>query len=99
MSRPAPGIYFRLRAGGEEMKLHVIIEQGFILNAWMIRTVRNERRVVLKLSKITPHGEKFYVAHSPQVGASLRDVEFTEPVLLQAHKKSTREARNGQSTN
>ena len=50
--------------------------------AWAIKTIRYERYVMVKFSKKTPHGEKFYVAHSPQLNIALKNVEFTEPVLI-----------------
>ena len=50
--------------------------------AWAIKTIRGERYVMVKLGKKTPRGEKLYVAHSPQMDTALKDVEFTEPVLL-----------------
>lgn len=64
------------------MKLQEIMEQGFTLKAWAIKTIRYERYVMVKLSKKTPHGEKFYVAHSPQLDIALKNVEFTEPALI-----------------
>lgn len=64
------------------MKLQEIMEQGFTLKAWAIKTIRYERYVMVKLSKKTPHGEKFYVAHSPQLNIALKNVEFTEPALI-----------------
>jgi hypothetical protein len=64
------------------MKLQEIIDRGYTLCAWAIKTIRYERYVMVKLSKKTPHGEKFYVAHSPQLDVVLKNVEFTEPVLL-----------------
>lgn len=64
------------------MKLQTMIEQGYVLCSWAIKKARDERRVVLKLSKKTSRGEKFYVAHSPFTGANFADVEFTEPTLL-----------------
>lgn len=68
------------------MKLMEMIEQGFSLRAWAMKTIRGERRVVVKLSKKTTHGERFYVVHSPHVETILADVEFTEPILLKAGK-------------
>jgi hypothetical protein len=64
------------------MKLQEIQDQGFTLCAWAIKTIRYERYVMVKLSKKTPHGEKFYVAHSPQLNIALKNVEFTEPALI-----------------
>lgn len=65
------------------MKLHEIMEQGFILRAWTVkRDTRGERRVVLKLSKKTSRGERFYAAHSPRLGVKLAYAEFTAPVLV-----------------
>jgi len=64
------------------MKLQEIQDQGFTLCAWAIKTIRGERYVMVKLGKKTPRGEKLYVAHSPQMDTALKDVEFTEPVLL-----------------
>jgi len=58
------------------------MEQGFTLKAWAIKTIRYERYIMVKLSKKTPHGEKFYVAHSPQLDVVLKNVEFTEPALI-----------------
>jgi hypothetical protein len=58
------------------------MEQGFTLCAWAIKTIRGERYVMVKISKKTPHGEKFYVAHSPQLDVVLKNVEFTEPALI-----------------
>lgn len=60
------------------MKLQEIIERGYALCGWMVTTLREERRVVLKLGR----NKKFYVAHAPFADAVLADVEFTEPVLL-----------------
>jgi len=64
------------------MKLQEIQDQGFTLCAWAIKTIRYDRYIMVKLSKKTPRGEKLYVAHSPQMDTALKDVEFTEPVLL-----------------
>jgi hypothetical protein len=64
------------------MKLQEIQDQGFTLCAWAIKTIRGERYVMVKLSKKTPHGKKFYVAHSPQLDVALKNVEFTAPVLV-----------------
>ncbi len=64
------------------MKLQEIMEQGFTLKAWAIKTIRYERYIMVKLSKKTPRGEKFYVAHSPQLDIALKNVEFTEPALI-----------------
>lgn len=64
------------------MKLQAMMEQGYRLCAWTISANRGERRVVLKLSKKTSRGEKFYVAHSPYRGSAVTGYEFTEPVLL-----------------
>ncbi|MFA5413832.1 MAG: hypothetical protein WC348_04865 [Patescibacteria group bacterium] len=64
------------------MRLQEIMEQGFTLCAWAIKTIRGERYVMVKISKKTPHGEKFYVAHSPQLDVVLKNVEFTEPALI-----------------
>jgi hypothetical protein len=64
------------------MKLQEIMDQGYTLKAWTLSAPRGERRVTIKLGKKTPHGEKFYVAHSPQLDVVLKNVEFTEPVLL-----------------
>lgn len=64
------------------MKLTEMIEQGYDLRAWAMKTIRGERRVVVKLSKKTTNGLRYYVVHSPHVGTILADVEFTEPVRL-----------------
>lgn len=64
------------------MKLQEIMKQGYALKAWAVKTIRGERYVMVKLSKKTPHGEKFYVAHSPQLDVVLKNVEFTEPALI-----------------
>lgn len=60
------------------MKLQELTDQGYALRAWMISTVRGERRIVLKLRR----NERVYLAHSPFVDTVLTDVEFTEPTLL-----------------
>lgn len=65
------------------MKLQEIMQQGFSICGWNIKSdPRGERRVVFKFSKQTSHGKKFYVAHTPQLDTVLKNVEFTEPVLL-----------------
>jgi hypothetical protein len=64
------------------MKLQTMINNGYKLRAWALKRSRGERRVVVKLSKQTSRGERFYVAHSPQVETILSDVEFTAPILL-----------------
>ncbi len=64
------------------MKLQAIMKQGYALKAWTLSAPRGERRVVIKLGKKTARGEKLYVAHSPRMDTALKDVEFTEPVLL-----------------
>jgi hypothetical protein len=64
------------------MKIQEMIHKGFKLRAWMMKKSRGECRVVVKLSKKTIRGERYYVVHSPQVETILSDVEFTEPVLL-----------------
>ena len=64
------------------MKLQEIMDQGYTLKAWTLSAPRGERRVVLKLSKKIAHDVKFYVAHSPQLDTAIKEVEFTEPVLL-----------------
>ena len=71
------------------MKLQEIMERGFVIRGWNIQNdPRGERRVVFKLSKKSTRGEKFYVAHTPQLDyaiehvSMLHDMEFTEPVLL-----------------
>lgn len=58
------------------MKLQELTDQGYKLRAWMIATIRGERRIVLKLKR----NKKLYVAHSPFVDTVVSDVEFTEPV-------------------
>lgn len=65
------------------MKLSEMIKKGYKLRAWAIKKARGERRVVVKLSRATKHGERFYVVHSPQVETILSDVEFTEPVMVE----------------
>ena len=66
------------------MKLSEMIEKGYKLRAWYLRKAKGEeRRVVVKLSKVTKRGERFYVVHSPQVETVLADVEFTEPVMVE----------------
>ena len=65
------------------MKLQTMIKRGYKLRAWMIKKARGERRIVVKLSKMTKDGERFYVVHSPQVETVLADVEFTEPVMVE----------------
>ena len=64
------------------MKLQELMDRDYTLCAWAIKTIRGERYVMVKLSKKTPHGEKFYVAHSPQLDVVLKNVEFTEPALI-----------------
>jgi len=64
------------------MKLQEIMEQGFTLKAWAIKTIRYERYIMVKLSKKTPRGEKFYVAHSPHLDTVLKNTEFTAPALI-----------------
>jgi len=64
------------------MKLQAIMDQGYTLCAWAIKTIRGERYVMVKLSKKTPRGKKFYVTHSPQLDVVLKNVEFSEPVLI-----------------
>ena len=68
------------------MKLIEMIEQGFSPRAWAMKTIRGERRVIVKLSKKTTNGTRFYVVHSPHVETILSDVEFTEPVLVKEVK-------------
>jgi hypothetical protein len=62
--------------------LKTMIDNGFKLRAWFVKKVRGESYIAVKLSKITARGERFYVAHSPQVETILSDVEFTEPLPL-----------------
>ena len=61
------------------MKLQEIMNQGFAVCGWTIKSdPRGERRVVLKLRKKITHDVKFYVAHSPQLDTAIKEVEFTE---------------------
>jgi len=60
------------------MKLQEMINQGYALRGWALKTVRGERRVVVKLKR----HERTYVTHSPFVDTKLSDVEFTEPVMV-----------------
>jgi hypothetical protein len=64
------------------MTLKTMIDNGYKLCAWTMRRARGENRVVVKLSKMTPRGERFYLVHSPQVETILSEVEFTEPVII-----------------
>lgn len=64
------------------MKLQAMIEAGFVLKAWAIKRYRGDRRLVVKLSKQTVRGEKFYVVHTPYTDSMWSGLEFTEPVLL-----------------
>lgn len=68
------------------MTLRTIMNNGYKLRAWAIKKSRGEIRIAVKLSKITSRGERFYVAHSPQIDKILSDVEFTAPILLKEVK-------------
>jgi hypothetical protein len=64
------------------MKLEAMMEKGYKLRVWSISKTHGERRIAVKLSRTTSHGERFYMVHSPQVETILSDVEFTEPILI-----------------
>lgn len=68
------------------MKLSELMKKGYKLRAWMMKRVRGECHIAVKLSKMTKRGERFYIVHSPHVETILSDVEFTEPVLLKEGK-------------
>lgn len=60
------------------MKLQELIVQGYKLRGWALRTIRGERRLMVKLER----HDRAFVAHSPFVNTAVSDVEFTEPVRL-----------------
>ena len=64
------------------MKLQEIMDQGYTLRAWALRTIRSERYIMVKLSKKTASGERFYVTHSPQIDTVLKNTEFAAPALI-----------------
>ena len=64
------------------MKLQDIVNNGFTIQAWSMSGLAGRRHVVLKLSKKTSRGERFYVAHSPHIDTVLANVEFSAPVLV-----------------
>lgn len=66
------------------MKLTEMIEQGYDLRAWAMKTIRGERRIAIKLCKKTSRGVRAYVVHAPYPDAGhFKDMEFTAPVLVQ----------------
>ena len=63
------------------MKLQELMDNGYVLRAWIMKRARGESRIVVKLGKKNKRGkELFYLVHSPHVETILSQVEFTEPV-------------------
>jgi len=58
------------------MKLLELLDQGYKLRGWAMRTIRGEHRLIVKLER----HDRVFVAHSPFVETVVSDVEFTEPV-------------------
>ena len=63
------------------MTIEAMITDGYKIQSWCIMTIRGERKIALHLTKKSGNRNYKYIAAAPVGDATLREAEFTIPIL------------------